>query len=70
MACPFGVIQQDAEARSIVKCDLCQDRARPACVEACPTRALQLQPEYEKNKRQEVVNRFLEALHMGRSVSL
>ncbi|HWQ44211.1 MAG TPA: 4Fe-4S dicluster domain-containing protein [Methanosarcina barkeri] len=33
-----GVINRQAEAG--IKCDLCQDRELPACVEACPTNAL------------------------------
>ena len=56
LACPYGaveVISQESAARlgnlalesapkaSIVKCDLCVDRpGGPACVEACPYRAL------------------------------
>lgn len=67
MACPFGVIQEDGSSQVIVKCDLCPDRTIPACVMACPTRALQLQPEYEKNRRIEAVNRMVEALHAGGS---
>jgi carbon-monoxide dehydrogenase iron sulfur subunit len=33
-----GVINRQAEAG--IKCDLCEDRDMPACVEACPTHAL------------------------------
>jgi len=44
LACPFGVIRLDREGRSIVKCDQCMERRGreelPACVLACPTRAL------------------------------
>jgi len=38
MACNYGIISRQIEAG--VKCDLCQDRELPACVEACPTHAL------------------------------
>ncbi|WP_417913281.1 4Fe-4S dicluster domain-containing protein [Candidatus Electronema sp. TJ] len=42
LACPFGVISRDASLRTAVKCDRCQARAVPACVAACPTKALRL----------------------------
>jgi len=38
LACPFGVISEDR--KKVVKCDRCPDREIPACVEACPTKAL------------------------------
>lgn len=40
MVCPYGVIGRLKEQRLAVKCDRCPDRDRPACVAACPTRAL------------------------------
>jgi carbon-monoxide dehydrogenase iron sulfur subunit len=41
MLCPYGVIGRQKEGRPIaVKCDLCDDRDSPACVDACPTKAL------------------------------
>ena len=43
MVCPFGAIQTRPEAGAkggIAKCDLCEKRGRPACVDACPNRAL------------------------------
>src|SRR3990172_8108222 len=42
MACPFGVITLERKEgrRTAVKCDLCPDRDTPACVDACPQRAL------------------------------
>jgi anaerobic dimethyl sulfoxide reductase subunit B len=43
-ACPYGAPQHDEAAGCIRKCDLCaaeRDRGKsPACVEACPTRAI------------------------------
>lgn len=68
MACPFGVIQEDTASRTIVKCDLCVGRDIPACVKACLTKALQIQPDYERNRRREVVDRLAEALHTGRGL--
>jgi anaerobic carbon-monoxide dehydrogenase iron sulfur subunit len=38
MSCNRGVISRQTDAG--IKCDLCQGRELPACVEACPTRAL------------------------------
>jgi carbon-monoxide dehydrogenase iron sulfur subunit len=47
LVCPFGVIDLSRQGKGVVKCDLCAARTRdgqePACVEACPTRALKYQ---------------------------
>ncbi len=42
MVCPYGVIgRQLWEGRWLsVKCDLCDERKAPACVDSCPTKAL------------------------------
>ena len=44
MACPYEAPQFDATTGKMSKCDFCADRIAagraPACVEACPTRAL------------------------------
>lgn len=49
--CPYGAPQVDEAADNIIKCDLCQDLLAngepPACVEACPMRALEV-GEYEE----------------------
>jgi len=54
MVCPFGVIDvttadQVGGGKVIVKCDLCIERAKagqgPACIQACPTKALVLVDE-------------------------
>jgi len=43
--CPFGVIAMDGAAGAVIKCDFCLGRLEedrlPACVEGCPTNALQ-----------------------------
>ncbi|STL07196.1 electron transport protein ygfS [Escherichia coli] len=51
-ACPFGMITIQSlpgdTRQQIVKCDLCEQREEgPACVESCPTQALQLLTERE-----------------------
>lgn len=43
-ACPYGALQYDAQAGKMTKCDFCADflaeGESPACVSACPMRAL------------------------------
>jgi carbon-monoxide dehydrogenase iron sulfur subunit len=53
MVCPYGVIGRHKEERKAYRCDRCPDRDRPACVDACPTRALVFQSasEYSRNVR-------------------
>lgn len=49
MVCPFGAISANTVKRIALKCDRCPDRLavglRPACVEACPTHALEFGEE-------------------------
>jgi len=40
MVCPYGVIGRHMEAHKAYRCDRCPDRQIPACVDACPTKAL------------------------------
>jgi carbon-monoxide dehydrogenase iron sulfur subunit len=44
LICPFGILQINKKGRAIIKCDMCIERIEksldPACVEACPTKAL------------------------------
>lgn len=40
MVCPLGAIMPDYRRRVALKCDRCPERDVPACVQACPTRAL------------------------------
>ena len=41
MVCPYGAITvDDAGTKVASKCDLCAQRGEPACVDACPNRAL------------------------------
>jgi carbon-monoxide dehydrogenase iron sulfur subunit len=65
MVCPFGVIGISSDGRMIVKCDLCFERTKqgqePACVEACPTKALKFVDERElgNSKRQKAAVEFV-----------
>lgn len=45
VACPFGVIGEKHETKTMAKCTLCYDRLKvgeqPACAKACPTQSIQ-----------------------------
>ena len=71
MVCPFGAIHMATatvagrDKRAAFKCDLCVDRPEgPACVEACPTKALSLRYPREviQQATQVTARQFLEAL--------
>jgi len=65
LICPFGVLQIGLEGRAIIKCDMCLERMEqgqePACVEACPTKALRLVSleEIIKSKRKEASKKLI-----------
>ena len=41
MNCPYGVLKADEKSsKVIIKCDLCNEREIPRCVENCPTGAI------------------------------
>ncbi len=67
MTCPFGMIQAGNGAEFIVKCDRCVRREGPACVAACPTRALVLEGEFLKRTRRNSAERLAEATTLGRT---
>jgi len=54
-ACPYGAPQYDAEAGQMTKCTFCADELDagrpPACVAACPMRALDFGPRRELEAR-------------------
>ena len=64
LVCPFGVIHMGREGAAVTKCDLCFERLAkgelPACVAACPSKALQFKSieETTKEKRKEYLVRF------------
>jgi anaerobic dimethyl sulfoxide reductase subunit B (iron-sulfur subunit) len=53
--CPYGAPQYDETVGKIRKCDFCEDAflngRSPACVAACPTRAIQIGPLEELQAR-------------------
>lgn len=57
-ACPFGVITLNREGKGVLKCDLCVERLAkgqdPACVNACPTRALVFVEEEESTREKRI----------------
>jgi carbon-monoxide dehydrogenase iron sulfur subunit len=44
MSCPYGVLKPDTKSKTVVvKCDMCNGREIPRCVENCPTGAIYLE---------------------------
>lgn len=60
MMCPFGAISQDKTDKIAVKCDRCVDIDIPACVQACPTKAIKFvdADDYSKNVRRQYLANF------------
>ncbi len=64
-ACPFGVIEVRGNGKGILKCDHCLERLAnqqaPACVVACPTRALGFVGDNQANraKRRQLAARIV-----------
>ena len=63
LACPFGVIKMSEAGKAVLRCDMCFERLRkgdlPACVMACPTKALKfktLEEISDKKRREYLVN--------------
>lgn len=48
MVCPYGAIRPNIKKKLPVRCDKCADKDEPACVKACPTRAVIWQEEKRK----------------------
>ncbi len=64
MVCPYGVINREEERRIAIKCDRCPERDVPACVSACPTKALIFgeEEEFAKSVRKEALSEFFRGL--------
>lgn len=50
-----GIIDRRIEGENVIRCDLCEGRELPACVEACPTNAL----VFVEIKRHQETNAFI-----------
>ena len=67
LVCPFGVMRKGKGDRVMIKCDLCAARLHegrnPACVDACPTRAIKYMAPDEAavSKRK----KYLVQIHKG-----
>lgn len=72
LVCPFGVIEVSSDGKAMVKCDLCIERTKagqePACVEACPTKALRLgsEKEFAAGKRKRASQELVLAIEKGK----
>jgi len=68
MTCPYGVIGRQKEARIAVKCDLCPDLDRPACVAACPSGTLifSLEEEFAELLRKDAAAKIVKS-QLGRA---
>jgi carbon-monoxide dehydrogenase iron sulfur subunit len=68
VVCPFGVISLRSDGKGVIKCDACVERTKagqePACVAACPTKALRYVSvkELTKTVRQRAAGRAAESL--------
>lgn len=62
MVCPYGVIVPNELQKVAVKCDQCLSEGHdPACVRACPTRAINFVEinEFDKSVRKEFLSKFI-----------
>ena len=54
VACPFGVLKMNKSGKAVIKCDMCFERLQegklPACVMACPSKALKFKTLEEISK--------------------
>jgi len=70
MVCPFGAILSDTDKKVAMKCDLCRLRLKdgkvPACVEACPTRALTFGEPEDLSKEKRVSTAQIVAIAVSR----
>jgi len=64
MVCPYGVIGRHLQTQKAYRCDRCPDRESPACVSACPTKALvyETSDEFSRQKRFGFVMDIAEAI--------
>jgi len=67
IVCPFGVIDMSRDGKAMIKCDMCIERTQagelPACVAACPTKAIRYEEldEYLRQRRRLAAERIAAA---------
>lgn len=62
MVCPYGVIVPGEEQKTAVKCDQCLGVGhQPACVQACPTRAIKFEEisDFDKTVKRQFLSKFI-----------
>jgi carbon-monoxide dehydrogenase iron sulfur subunit len=62
MVCPYGVIVPSEGQKVAVKCDQCLTEGHdPACVKACPTKAIKFTEisEFDKGVKRDFLARFI-----------
>jgi anaerobic carbon-monoxide dehydrogenase iron sulfur subunit len=61
MVCPYGVIGRHMQELKAYRCDRCPDLETPACVSACPSKALLYQSadDYSRGVRQTAAGELL-----------
>jgi len=68
IVCPFGTIVPSYDGRTVLKCDLCQDRLEagkePACVVSCPMLALKFveADQYVQQKRMDATQCYIDKI--------
>jgi len=71
LVCPFGVLNVNRDGTIVIKCDLCIERLEegedPACVSACPTRALRYMrvEDIVEEKKAAAAKRYLVEIRKG-----
>lgn len=71
--CPFGVLERNKAGGVVTKCDLCTERLaeedEPACVEGCPTYALEFTTvkELSKKRKEEAAEELVTAFQKSKS---
>jgi Fe-S-cluster-containing dehydrogenase component len=74
LACPYGMIRLDLEAKTALKCDMCLERLQegkePACVTNCALQALVFGDitEIEKEKGEEIAKKLISSGHLLREL--
>ena len=73
LVCPFGIPKVGRSGKVIIKCDLCIERIKlgevPACVSACPTKALKF-VEIEEIAKEKKKRFLVEIVKAGKDLGI